>query len=735
MKQIVQNYKSGELALLEVPVPACRPGGVLVRSRVSLVSAGTEAMKIDESRLSLAGKARTRPDQVKKVVESVSQQGLTATYRKVSSRLDSYTPLGYSLCGQVVEVGAGVNDLAVGDRVACAGNLYALHAEFNYVPRNLCVKVPADVTDVHAAFTTVGAIAMQGYRQSEAQLGEVAVVIGLGLVGQLLIQLLHAAGLTVMGLDPSQERCRLAESCGAVACGSPSGAGLDAVRSRLAGATGGAGADHVFLAAGGDTNQPVEVAAALARDRARVIDIGKTRLDLPWKDYYEKELEVRFSRSYGPGRYDPAYEEGGADYPIGYVRWTEGRNMASFLDLAAHDRLNLDSLVSSVVPFDDAVTAYERLLVGQEDGVGLLFRYDIDAPLDRRVTASLTTSDTATPQPVVSLGVIGAGNYATAMLLPHLVGRDDVRLIEVATATSLSAVNAQRKFGFKRCSTDYSALLADDAINAVLIATRHHAHARMVCEALRAGKAVFVEKPLAVDTAQLDEILATIVATGNDRIMVGFNRRYAPLLTRLRQHWKGTTGPVHVRYDVNAGRLDATSWYRRAEEGPRLVGEGCHFVDTASWWIGSDPVEVYAAAAAGDPDDATMTLRYANGSIATIGYLTRGDARYPKELFAVYGDQQVAKLHNFRRAEYWRGGKRQTLRAKGGFDKGQRNEMEAFVRAVATGEPMPISFDSLIATTRATFAACRSLASGRTEPITGDLAADRPPALNDAVTQ
>jgi len=726
MKQVAQNYRSGELTLLDVPVPATRPGGVLVRTQFSLISTGTEMMKINESKLSLAGKARARPDQVKKVMQSVSQQGLRATYRKVNDRLDSYTPLGYSLCGEVIEVGAGVEELAVGQRVACAGNSYALHAEFNWVPRNLCAPVPDPVASEHAAFTTVGAIAMQGYRQSEARLGETACIIGLGLVGQLLVQLLRAAGVNVVGVDPSIERCRLAERAGATACGPPDPANLGSVREALAALTDGAGADHVFLAAGGDTNQPVELAAELARDRARIIDIGKCRLDLPWTEYYAKELEVRFSRSYGPGRYDPTYEEDGVDYPIGHVRWTERRNMVCFLGLVAEGRLDLDLLVSAVLPFDDAVGAYERIERGDSDGVGVLFRYSDNGSPPPRPAATSAPRPSRPPivGPVVRLGVIGAGNYATSMLLPHLRERPDVRLVEVATATGLSAANAQRRFAFERCSTDHRAVLADDAIDAVIIATRHHAHAAMVCEALTAGKAVFVEKPLAVDPDQLQAIIAVVADTGNDRLMVGFNRRFAPLLVDLKAAAGRRGGPVQVRYDVNAGRLEPGSWYGQPEEGSRIVGEGCHFVDTISWWLEQDPVSVFSAATR-DLDDAAMTLLYPDGSVATVAYQTGGDARAPKELFHVSGDRQLATLHNFQRTELWRGGRRRVRRSRTGIDKGQRQELDAFVRAVAEARPMPIPLASLTATTLATFAARRSLGSRCLEPVVESEAAPR----------
>jgi predicted dehydrogenase/threonine dehydrogenase-like Zn-dependent dehydrogenase len=676
-------------------------------------------MKINESKLSLIGKARARPDQVKKVMQSVSQQGLRATYRKVSDRLDSYTPLGYSLCGAVIEVGAGVEHLAVGQRVACAGNNYALHAEYNWVPHNLCVPVPESVTSEHAAFTAVGAIAMHGYRQSEVRLGETACVIGLGLVGQLLSQILRAAGVNVVGLDPSPERCQLAERMGAATCRSPDPTGRGAVLATLAALTDSAGADHVFLTAGGDTNQPVEVAVELARDRAQVVDIGKVRLDLPWTEYYAKELDVRFSRSYGPGRYDPTYEEGGVDYPIGYVRWTERRNMACFLDLVAEGRLDLEPLVSAVLPFDDAVGAYERIQRGEQGGVGLLFRYSPNGSLQRRLSTSAPSSRPV-PRPVVHLGVIGAGNYATSMLLPHLQNRSDVRLIEVATATGLSATNAQRRFGFERCSTDYRGLLDDEAVDAVVIATRHHAHAAMVCEALRAGKAVFVEKPLAVDSDQMQAILAAVGDSGNDRLMVGFNRRFAPLLVDLKGDFGARRGPMQVRYDVNAGRLEAGSWYAQPEEGSRLVGEGCHFIDTVSWWLDQDPVAVFAAAT-GDPDDTASTLLYPDGSVATIAYQTGGDSRAPKELLQVTGDRQLARLHNFQRSELWRSGHRQVRRSRSGIDKGQKQELEAFVMAVAEARAMPIPLESLVATTLATFAARRSLASRRLESVASDV--------------
>ncbi len=624
MKQVAQNYKSGQLSLVDVPTPACRDGGVLVRSTFSLISTGTEMMKVHEAKMSLLAKARSRPDQVRKVLDTVTQQGLRSAYSKAMNRLDSYTPLGYSSCGVVVEVGRGAEEFSLGQLVACAGNEYALHAEVNWVPVNLCVPVPDGLEASLAAFATVGAIAMHGLRRAEPQLGETACVIGLGLVGQLVAQLLVASGVRVVGLDLIRDRCVLAEQNGAVACDAPDDEGFDRLERALAQLTGGRGADHLFLVAGGPSSGPVEAAARLARDRARVVDIGKLKLDLPWNAYYDKELDFRFSRSYGPGRYDDVYELAGVDYPASYVRWTERRNLECFVDLVARGALPVESLVSGVFPLDQAVTVYERLRSGDLAGIGYLFRYSDDAQPDQTRPPHPTASTpaavavperrVATPGPTTRLGFIGAGNYASSMLLPYLATRPDVELAHVVTTTSLSAANAQRRFGFDTASTDIDSVLSDEAIDAVFVVTRHHAHADLVCRVLAAGKATFVEKPLALDENELAHIIEVVRTTGNDRLMVGFNRRFAPLLTEIRERFGRRDGRAIVHYSVNAGSLDPQSWYRNeALEGSRFVGEGGHFIDTVGWWLGSNPVEVYSAAI-GEPVGTQVVLRYEDGS-------------------------------------------------------------------------------------------------------------------------
>ncbi|RSN56910.1 oxidoreductase [Amycolatopsis sp. WAC 04182] len=712
MKQVVQNYKSGELALLDVEVPACKPGGVLVRTAYSLISTGTEMMKVSEASLSLVGKAKARPDQVAKVMQSVATNGLGATYRKAMNKLDSYTPLGYSLCGVVEEVGAGIDDVAVGDHVACAGNEHALHAELNWVPKNLYSKVPDGVDPRHAAFGTVGSIAMQGVRQGEPQIGDIALVIGLGLIGQLVVQLLVASGVRVVGVDPDPARCELAERLGALKCGDPG-----VIDTAVAEISSGHGVDQVYLAAGGSTNEPVELAAKLARDRGRVIDIGKCSLNLPWNAYYEKELDVRFSRSYGPGRYDPEYELEGRDYPIGQVRWTERRNLECVVDLMGSGRLDVEPLISHVSAFSDAVETYRQLDEGKLKAVAVLFEYE-----KRAAATTEPVTSVALPKPVTSravpkpdslrIGFIGAGNYASSMLLPHLVEMEYMDLFEVVTTSALSGANAKRKFGFARASTDVDAMLEDESIDAVFIVTRHSSHAELTRRALLAGKAVFVEKPLALSEKELEIVLGAIEESGNDRLQVGFNRRFAPLLNEAVRQFGPRIGPASVRYLVNAGQLDANSWYNQADsEGSRFAGEGGHFIDTVSWLLGSDPVSVYATATPGH-QDLQILLRYPDGSTASIAYTTSGSSAFPKETIDLTADGKVLRFDDFARASVFGRKKWASSRIPKGRDKGQAAELEAFVDALSTGVAMPVSVESLVSTTLATLAVNRSLETG-----------------------
>lgn len=702
--QISQNYKTGRIKLEQVSSPAMKHGGVLVRTSCSVISLGTESMKVREGKMSYLEKARARPDQVKKVVKSVRQQGLASTFSKVMSKLDSLSPLGYSLSGTVIAVAEGVDEFSVGQRVACAGAGYAVHSEENFLPRNLVVPVPDDVPMQQAAFATVGAIAMQGYRQSKMQLGETACVIGLGLLGQLLVQMLKAAGMNVIGVDIDTSRCTLAKHLGADKAYLPDDPTLKQAAQRL---TGNFGVDCVFITAGGETNMPVELAIELARDRGHIVDVGKTKLDLDWNDCYMKELDLSFSRSYGPGRYDPNYEEKGVDYPIGYVRWTERRNMAAFLDLIDSKQINLSPLITAVFPFDQAEEIYQNIADGTLNDIGIVFNYpQPDEPqtitIEPRSVQPLTSDG-------VRIGAIGAGNYASTMLFPALGKIKGAIFGAVSTATGLSAENAARKFPFERTGTDYKALLQAKDIDAVIIATRHASHAGMITEALSTNKAVFVEKPLAIDLAGLEKVRQEMVESGNDRLQVGFNRRFAPLVQRLKEIFSDCDQPLMMSYRVHAGQLDTDSWYLDPEQGSRFIGEAGHFIDVFAYLTGANPVDVMASAlhpqntTPDDRENMAVVIRYDDGSVANLLYLTQGGSKLPKEFLEIHGGGMSAQLDNFQSLIIYQGMRQKKYRTN--LDKGQSGQMQAFINAIQSGNDMPIPAQSLIDTTLTTLAA------------------------------
>lgn len=714
MKQVSQNYKSGSIRLENVNTPALKSGGVLIQTQYSVISAGTEGMKVKEGKLSYLGKARARPDQVKKVMQSVQQQGLMATYQKVMNKLDSLTPLGYSISGIVTAVGNGADEFTVGQRVAGAGVGYANHAEINFVPKNLVVPVPDNVSMEHASFATVGAIAMQGFRQAEMQLGETACVVGLGLLGQILVQILRAAGVHVIGVDLVESRCNLAEQNGAYMAGRPDDSFL---RSSINTLTNGHGIDCIFLTAGGGSNGPTELAVEIARDRARVVDIGKTKLDLPWKDYYGKELDVRFSRSYGPGRYDPNYEERGIDYPIGYVRWTERRNMMSFLDLVSNGQMNLESIITEVRPFADAEQVYQDMAEGRGSGLGVVFEYPEEVTDMRTLPNINAPSSAQAVSGKVTLGSIGAGNYASSMLLPHLGKDDNVHMKTVATATSLSGANAAGKFGFAQTTTDYKEMLGDSEIDAVLIATRHASHAFMTAEALRTGKTVFVEKPLAIDLEGVELVRQAVVESGNARLQVGFNRRFSPIIIEAKKYFSGMKAPVVMNYRVHAGQMEAGSWYLDASEGSRFVGEAGHFLDVFAFITDARPVSVMASSlrpanpTTDDLENVSVIVTYEDGSVGNLQYLTQGGLKVPKEYLEIFGGGRTVQMENFEALTVY--SKTDKNRSKTGLNKGQKEEMRAFVNAVKSGGDMPISLDSLFDTTLVTLGAAESMRSGQ----------------------
>lgn len=726
MKQIVQNYKQGSLLIEEVPEPALKAGGVLVQTYHSLISAGTEKMKVDDSKRSYIGMAKARPEKVKQVMETFKQQGPLATYRKVMNRLDSYTPLGYSLAGKVIAVGKGVSDFKIGDLVACAGADIANHAEINWIPVNLCCKLPkvengsgGYLPTEQAAFATVGAIAMQGVRQAGVQIGENVVVIGLGLVGLLSCLILKAAGCRVMGMDIDPEKVKLGLKTGLDAAVVPTETDVESAALAF---SDGVGADAVMLTTGTSSNEPIVTAGKIARDRATIVDVGINKMDVPWHLYYEKELVLKQSRSYGPGRYDPGYEMNGQDYPIGYVRWTENRNMASFLRLMASGKIDIRPLITHRFKFHDAQSAYD--LLNKDKGqlyVGMVLEYvEYDGAEGNLISGRKKTIG-PTDLPAfdgMSIGMIGAGNFARTMLLPYLKG-DNVRLGGIATATGISAKDTARKFGFSFCSTDYKALLANNEINTILVATRHNLHGRLALEALDAGKHVFTEKPLCLNEDELNKI-AGAMSEKNLILSVGFNRRYAPMIKEVKSFFTSRKDPMVMHYRVNAGFKDKTDWYQDPYVGGgRIIGEVCHFIDTFQFLTDSSPTTVFAQSIQTEntaltiEDNVVITIGFSDGSVGSISYIANGDPNFSKEYLEVFCENQVAVMDNFSKLTTMTGGKKK-IKKSVVQDKGHNAEMKALIDTL-TGKPASflIDFNSIYATTLTTFKILESLRTGK----------------------
>ena len=721
MKQLLQDLRSHEVVVEEVPPPSCLPDGVLVKSAASLISSGTERATISLGGRSLLGKAFERPDLVRQVFRRLKTAGVTDVIATVRSRLDSSIALGYSSAGVVLEVGAGINEFVVGDLVACAGAGYASHAEVNWVPKNLCVKIPPNVSCESAASVALGAIALHGVRVAEAKLGERVAVIGLGLVGQLVAQILHAAGCVVWGLDPDPDRVRLARELGAdFACEN-----RDWEQSPWSAlCQHGHGADAVILTAATRSAEPIELAGRLARDRGIVVLVGDVRADIPRERYYKKELQLRYSRSYGPGRYDPEYEECGRDYPYAFVRWTEKRNMEAFLELVAQQKVRVEPLLTHRFNIAAASEAY-RLLSGErkEKYVGILLTYADAPPQEKRV---LFRQDLQRPYgargmgETVGVGWIGAGSFSRAKLIPALQKISGVRFVGLANATGISAQRAARNFGFGYCCTDANELLDDPAINAVFIGTRHHLHASLVIGALNRCKHVFVEKPLCVNEAELNQIAEAYARSG--RILtVGFNRRYSPFAADCTDLFKGRIGPLSMLYRVNAGRLPSGHWVHHPTQGHgRVIGEICHFVDLMGFLSSSLPVEVQAWPVdhldANPEDNIHVHIRFADGSRGEVLYLSSASASVSKERIEVFGQGRTAICEDFRTCHFYRGN--QHRRERSFFHKkGHREELRAFVAAVKHGVESPVPFESLYASTLATFRIRESLQCGRALPV------------------
>ncbi|MBI2235907.1 MAG: bi-domain-containing oxidoreductase [Magnetospirillum sp.] len=711
MKQVIQSAKTGKLALKEVPEPRAKGGSLLVATRASLISAGTERMVIDFAKKSLAGKAKERPDLVRKVLDKARRDGLVSTFKAVMARLDEPLPLGYSAAGEVVAVGSGLEGaFHVGQRVAMAGAGLANHAELNVVPRNLAAAIPDGVPDEQACFGTLAAIAMAGVRNLAPQLGDTVAVLGVGLVGQLAAQLLTLSGARVIAVDVNPTRLDLARRTGAELTWKLGEPGLPEAVAAL---TGGLGCDGILIAAATESSEPLELAAELARDRAAVVMVGKTGTEFPYAAFMKKELRLMVSRSYGPGRYDDDFEGRGVKYPAGWVRWTEAENLREcvrLMDPALRQRLDVGALITHRFAFDDAEAAY-GLVTGGEPCLGVVLRYE----------GATKPARTVLPQarPVAGrcvLGVVGAGAFARTVLLPELKRLPAVALRTICTTRGQTAEHAQGAFGFAHCTTDLGELLADPAINAVLVATRHSNHAELTARALAAGKSVIVEKPLALDRAQLTQVIEARSGSAGF-FLVGFNRRFAPMTVKAKGLLARHAGPKMLLLRVNAGALPAESWVNAAEEGGgRILGEVCHFVDLARTLAGSAITAVQADAARathGGCDDLTVTLSFADGGLATIVYTALGDSSHSKERFECFAGGTVVGIDNFLSLSVTEGGRTRVENAKLGQDKGHRAELEAFVAAVAAGGPAPVDEAELVETSLATIAVLESLREGR----------------------
>ncbi|MBT3190296.1 MAG: Gfo/Idh/MocA family oxidoreductase [Anaerolineae bacterium] len=707
MKQLLQNLKTGQALIAEVPIPTPRAGTALIKTAASLVSAGTERMVVEFAEKSLVGKARSRPDLVKQVIDKARREGLLNTAQAAFNKLDEPMALGYSSAGTIIELGENMDGFHVGQRVACAGGGYASHAEYVTVPRNLLAPIPDNLDFESAAFATLGAIVLHGFRLAEPKLGETVAVIGIGLLGLMTMQIAAAAGCHVIGIDIDPARVELAESLAFSACSRPQA--VDATQAFTANR----GADAVIICADAASNDPVQLAGQIARDRAKIVATGAVGLEIPRKIYFAKELSFINSRSYGPGRYDASYEEGGADYPIGYVRWTEGRNLEAVVDLLASGKLDVKNLITHRLPIENATEAYEIITGKQEEPfIGVLLTYPeagnqksgtrIDFPT---ITRHLS---------LVELGMIGAGLFANATLLPALK-KTDIELVGIASAGGLKAQHSAKKFGFSYATSSADEIINDDNVNTVAILTRHDQHADLVVQGLKAGKNVFVEKPLAVNSEQLSVISEQLRNTQNAILTVGFNRRFAPLAQELSAFYADRVEPLYVHYRINAGYLPLNHWIHDPEQGGgRIIGEGCHFIDFVTFLVGESPISVSTHALPDNgkyrEDNVSMTFTFPDGSIAVVDYLANGDKSVPKERVEVFGGGKVATLNDYRSLEMIHDGKRKMIKNRLGQDKGWKDEMGALIEAVKTGKP-PIPYDQLIGVTKASFSAIESLRS------------------------
>ncbi|HEX7413139.1 MAG TPA: bi-domain-containing oxidoreductase [Bacteroidia bacterium] len=704
MEQLTQNLKSGEMKILEVPYPMLNNGCVLIRNHYSIISAGTEGKTVADARLGYLGKAMARKDEVKKVIATAKTIGLVDTYKLMMNKLDAPSALGYSCAGEVIAVADDVIEFKIGDKVACAG-AGAVHAEVVAVPKNLCVKLADDALLNEAAFTTIGAIALQGIRQADLRLGESCAVIGMGLIGQLTAQMLNAAGVQSICIDIDKNRIALAKELGASYAIDKNTEGIENSIREL---TKGHGVDAVIITASTNSTDPVDFAGELCRHKGKVIIVGSVPTGFKRAVYYKKELELKMSCSYGPGRYDRDYEEGGIDYPYGYVRWTENRNMQAFADLLQHKKLNIAKLISHVFDFKDAPKAYQLIVDKTEAFTGILLKYDTE----KKLSATVQLKNIQAIDGKVAIGFIGAGSFANNVLLPAL--KDNCSFVGIATSKPNNARNIADKYGFSYCTGDVNELMADKSINTIFIATRHDSHAGYVKQALQNNKHVFTEKPLCLTQDELEEI-KVLYQKSNSVLMLGFNRRFSPHIIKAKAFFDKLNTPLSINYRINAGTIAADNWvHDKNVGGGRIVGEVCHFIDLLTFLTNSKIKALSANAmndAANLSDTLSINLQFENGSIGNISYFSNGNKNLDKEYLEVFSGGQVIAITDFKEMQTFGSSKKTDSLSK--QDKGHKLEVNAFLHAIANpkiGEV--ISFDEIYHSMLCTFKVEESIALG-----------------------
>ena len=714
MKQLFQNMKNGETRIKDLPIPKPGKGCALVQTAFSLVSAGTERTLVEFSEKNLAAKAASRPDLVKQVINKAKREGILSSVQAAFNRLDQPMFPGYSSAGTITALGEGMQGFKIGDRVACGGGNHAVHAEYEVVPKNLLVKLPDAVSFEEAAFATLGSVAIHGFRLASPQLNDTVLVIGLGLLGLMEVQIAKAAGCRVMGMDIAKPKITKARSFGVEAWT------RGEIEDHVPQFTKGRGFDHVLICAGSKDNDSIELAGTLCRDRGQVIAIGAVGLEIPRKIYYEKELSVMVSRSYGPGRYDANYEEKGQDYPIGYVRWTEGRNMESFVDLVADGKMDVRSLITHRIPIENGEEAYS-LITGKkhEPFLGVLLEYPQknEQPQNRAVPVSMIRLQADEGNEKPNVGVLGAGNYANATFLPIMKeSTGQCVLKSIASGNGGKARYSAEKFGFEKVETDGNTILTDPEIRDVVLLTPHMIHAAQTITALENGKNVYCEKPAALTPVSLAEVWKCVKAHPDQLYMVGYNRRFAPLALEMKQLFAECAEPLAMHYTVNAGFIPSTHWTQDPEiGGGRILGEGCHFIDFLIWMCGSLPVKVNAFSLPDsgryNEDNVSIQLTFANGSIGTVSYLANGDKSYAKERVEVFGGGRIAVLSDYRTLETWKDGDHKKESSALRQDKGHAGSWNAFLEAAHKGKQAPIGYDEIFSGMLACFAAIESIRS------------------------